>query len=131
NKWKEIFNIGIGPDGKAKRRTRMTAEKFAETVREQTEKVFKQKAHQCPSCKGSGKYHKLKQDGTPYAKAFNCLQCAGEGIIYENLKEYAGLKISPKNFEQTTAHGFATDKETLDAYSKAVRNPVAREFLTS
>ena len=39
---------------------------YRSTVRLHSERLYKQKAHQCRECYGTGQVRKVKKDGTPF-----------------------------------------------------------------
>jgi DNA polymerase I-like protein with 3'-5' exonuclease and polymerase domains len=133
--WKKTFNIGTDDKGKQLRRTKMNQVEFRSAVSTMTTREYKTKATQCPVCEGRGFTQKIRKDGTPFAKTTKCKNCSIKsyshledkwidqptGIIYENTKELAGLKISPSGVDDTAAHGFSTDKTTLQALADTAR----------
>lgn len=113
--WATVFNIGKNERGKPLRKPKMVYEEFKRKVNQLTEKLMVTKAIQCKECKGTGKVHKTKKDGSLYAKPNKCAACGGHGMIYEKMNKYAGFKVQPRSVEDTCEHGFATDKKTLQA----------------
>lgn len=132
--WARVFGLGKDDRGKDLPRPKMNAQGFATHVRTQTEKMYKTRAEHCSTCGGSGRIRKIKKDGTPFKKDNICQNCSGSGFIYHNLKEYAGLMMSPRNIFDVTANGFATSKETLEYLSRVAHEKgrhEAFEFLNA
>lgn len=146
--WKKTFNLGKDPKtGKDLRRPKMSETEFHRAIKEGTIPLFKTKAHQCPVCNGTGKIQKLKKDGTPHKNTNNCKNCVTKaydpikekwvdrptGMLYEPLKQRAGLRFNPESVEDISANGFSTDKETLTKLVEVARadgNEFAVEFLS-
>jgi len=103
-------------------RPRIPASKFKGLVRTGCRKVRKTVASHCHPCKGTGKLHKVKKDGTPYAKAHTCNGCGGAGTKYMETSETGGLKIFPPDSTWATANGFSTDKNRLRILSKQLKS---------
>jgi DNA polymerase I-like protein with 3'-5' exonuclease and polymerase domains len=116
--WRETFNIGTDQFGKALRRPRMSTSEFVKNVREQTLKLRKTRAEQCPVCAGSGRYYRTRKDGSQFKKQNICKECDGAGYQYIDLPSWAGLKLQPESIEDVSAGGFATDKETIERLIK-------------
>jgi DNA polymerase I-like protein with 3'-5' exonuclease and polymerase domains len=93
---------------------RMDAREFNSTVKRHTDVLYRQKAHQCQPCKGVGKVHKTKKDGTPFAKATKCSECDGSGYLFVDDKRIiAGLKFNAPDHNWISANGFSTSKDNL------------------
>ena len=130
---KEVFNLGMGPNGKPKYAPRMSATRFAGAVRATTVVARKTMAKCCPECKGSGKIRKRKKDGTPYKSLNICPSCVGAGALYVDTGKTAGLRLSPDGPKDAAVGGFKTDKETLKKLvykAEQKDNLLAVEFLT-
>ena len=115
--WHKLFNLGMEKRGvtmKPKQRTRMSGKQFRQAVKENTRIFYKAVGSQCPDCKGSGRYHPLKKDGTVGKAVRVCKTCAGTGVTYRSTGEVAGFKIIPRTTRDVAAAGFKTDKETLE-----------------
>lgn len=111
--WAEEFNIGLDARGKALRRPKLGPTEFISSVRKHTTVLFKTKAFLCPACDGAKVRHKIRKDGSLFKNATKCGECGGEGLVYEQLKEVAGFKLSPRNVDDVSSGGFSTDKDTL------------------
>ena len=132
--WARTFNIGTTSSGKKKYRPRMSKIEFDRHMKRQTTIVSQTTVRQCPNCKGTGKQHKIKKDGTPYKVQPMCKHCLGTGYLYDATKSIAGFKFTPTHIQQVTAHGFATDKTTLGglaAIAKQNNLDVAHTFLSN
>ena len=92
---------------------RMPDAEYRSTVNRYSTKLFKQKAYQCHDCRGSGRIHRTKKDGTPFAKASKCTTCVAHGFLYENKDQIAGLKFIAPTAKWVSANGFGTGKENL------------------
>jgi DNA polymerase I-like protein with 3'-5' exonuclease and polymerase domains len=134
---KQVFNIGTDARGKSLRPPQMSERQFIGHVRSNTEIARKTVAHNCSSCNGFGKIRKTKKDGTPFKKETKCVRCAGAGLIFVQLREVAGLRLSPESAEDASANGFKTDKATIKRLQSKVAywedtNPLkeqAQQFL--
>jgi DNA polymerase I-like protein with 3'-5' exonuclease and polymerase domains len=130
---KRVFNIGTDHRGKPLPPARMTPQQFANTVRKSTRRVMKTVAYHCDSCKGTGKTYKRKKDGTPYKNASKCPMCDGNGYIYTDTGQVAGLKLIPEGPQDASINGFKTDKVTIKrliAQAQKKENLEAIEFLS-
>ena len=93
---------------------RMPDSDYKRTVRSGSEILYKQKAHQCSSCSGTGQVRKLKKDGTPYARTNKCTDCNAVGYIFtDNRKQVAGLRFTAPSAKWVSANGFSTSKDNL------------------
>ncbi len=112
---------------------RMPDTDYRRNVNAYSEKLYKQKAHQCRTCNGSGQIWKQKKDGTRYARSNKCDTCNATGYTFtDNHSSIAGLKFAPPNSKWISANGFGTGKDNLIflegiARSKGMR--VAESFL--
>jgi len=75
--------------------------------------LYKQKAKQCPSCRGSGQIRKTKKNGTPFVKTTKCLDCGAVGYRFTDTTSVAGLKFAAPNPDWISANGFRTGKDNL------------------
>ena len=102
--------------------SRMDDTEFRSTIKRNSAVLYKQKAHQCATCKGDGKTHKTKKDGTPYARASKCPECWGSGYLFvDDLSTVAGLKFNAPDKRWVSANGFSTSKDNL-TYLEGVAN---------
>jgi len=92
---------------------RMPDTEYRSTVRLHSERLYKQKAHQCKECYGTGQVRKVKKDGTPFARTNKCNTCTGSGFFYTDSTSLAGLKFSPPTAKWVSSNGFGTDKGNL------------------
>ena len=130
---KRAFNIGTDHRGKPLHPRRMTPQQFANTVRKSTRRVMRTVAYHCDSCKGTGKIHKMKKDGSPYKNATKCPNCDGNGYVYMETGQVAGLKLIPEGPQDASINGFKTDKATIKrliAQAQKKENLEAIEFLS-
>jgi DNA polymerase I-like protein with 3'-5' exonuclease and polymerase domains len=105
---------------------------FKEAIKRNFDTIYKTKAMQCATCRGTGFINKVKKDGALFKKPTKCTGCSG-GYIFQPTKEIAGLKFTPPNAKWASANGFGTDKGNLEilervATSKGMQE--AQEFLT-
>ena len=54
---------------------------FRKIVRDNSYLMVKTKASICHTCKGKGRVHKIKKDGTPFAKPSRCPDCDTRGYL--------------------------------------------------
>jgi DNA polymerase I-like protein with 3'-5' exonuclease and polymerase domains len=93
---------------------RMPDAEYKRTVNRHSDKLYKQKAHQCNTCNGSGQIRKQKKDGTLYARPNKCSNCNSVGYIFSDMgNNIAGLKFTPPNSKWVSANGFGTGKDNL------------------
>jgi DNA polymerase I-like protein with 3'-5' exonuclease and polymerase domains len=131
--WKKIFNIGTDHRNKPLRRPRMDPPVFAKTVKANVTRLKKTQAFQCGECKGVGKTHRTKKDGSLWAKPTICKRCEGAGYIYKELPNWAGFRFSPRGVGDCATGGFSTDKTTLERLvfiAKENNDALAVEFLS-
>ena len=129
---KATFNIGVDSRGKSLYAPKMKPKVFADAVRNTTRIVKKTIASQCPNCKGRGYYQKYKKNGDPWAKTSNCKECDTLGVLLNDTKEVAGLKLVPSGPIDASINGFKTDKGTiarLISQAQAKNNTQAIDFL--
>ena len=128
--WHKLFNLGMEKRGatmKPKQRTRMSGKQFRKTVKDNTRIFYKAEGEQCSDCKGQGRYHPLKKDGTVGKAVRVCKSCGGTGVIYRTTGVVAGFKMIPRNVRDVAAAGFKTDRETLEEQFTELRGD-ARVF---
>ena len=92
---------------------RMSDTEYRSTVRLHSDRLYKQKAHQCKECYGTGQVRKVKKDGTPFARTNRCNACNAAGFVYTDTTTLAGLKFSPPTAKWISSNGFGTDKGNL------------------
>lgn len=114
DKHKEIFNLGVGLDGKKKYPPYMTASQFAKAVKSTTKVARKTTASHCSACYGKGHIRKIKKDGTEYKKDTKCKKCEGRGFLLTETNEIAGLKLIPERPSDASVHGFSVSKLEFD-----------------
>lgn len=131
--WSRVFNLGHemrGSTMKPKLRTRMKRNEFNSTVRRMTDVVYKTRGRQCSECRGEGRFHPLKKDGTIGKAVRVCKPCKGTGVLYVPTSEVAGFKLVPRDPMDTASAGFKTDKVTLENRLTDLSGD-AHEFVTS
>ena len=142
--WKTIMKIGTDHRGKKFYPPRYKPSKFVSYVHSHFETRYKKKAVRCENCQGTGFYRKVKVDGSFYKNFNMCPVCKKLGATFEDVEkgkkkdgstayEVAGLKMAPQNAADASAHGFKTDKQTLQRLierAKNKKNDLAVEFLT-
>ena len=135
---KRIFNIGCDDKGKSLRPPKMSTKDFRYEIRSNFIVIKKQKAEHCSSCKGKGKIFRIKKNGEKYKRENICGECSGEGFIYTDTLETAGLKLSPDNPNDCSVHGFKSDRKTIEKllskieiWEDSPKKDVAQRFLSS
>ena len=112
---------------------RMPDTEYRRNVKTYSEKLYKQKAHQCRDCKGSGQVWKQKKDGTPYARSNKCSSCGSSGYTFSDVpNDISGLKFMPPNSKWISANGFGTGKDNLvflEGIARSKGMKVAETFL--
>ena len=112
---------------------RMSDSEYRSNVTAYSQKLYKQKAHQCRPCKGGGQVWKQKKDGTPYAKSNKCGTCGGSGYTFSDvIKDVAGLRFTPPNAKWVSANGFGTGKDNLvflEGIARSKGMKIAETFL--
>lgn len=109
------------------------ANDFKKTVNANTTLIRKTEAYTCPTCSGLGKTHKLKKDGTKYAKANKCKDCDALGYKLKSTNQMAGLGFFPPSKNWASDAGFNTGKTEIDLLIATARNNNMQEaidFLT-
>ena len=92
----------------------MNNDAYKKGIKEQSQVLFKQKAHQCSTCRGTGSVRKVKKDGTLFSKSNKCNVCAGIGYTFTPINNaIAGLKFNAPNAKWISANGFSTNKTNL------------------
>ena len=130
--WKTFFDLGTElKDGKRKKKfIRVSSPKsFKSKYRHKVGAFLKTARQVCNTCKGRGSVEFIRKDGT-YGMPRRCKVCFGSGSIYKNLKERAGLGLTPLNEKDLSVHGFKTDVTTIREKMLQVRSmPRHHEFL--
>ena len=107
----------------------MTDAHFKDEVKRHFDTLYKTKAVQCGTCKGTGFVTKLKKDGKPFKNASKCVSCNG-GYNFVPTKEVAGLKFSPPNSKWASANGFGTSKGNLEILERVATSKNMAEAST-
>ena len=92
---------------------RMPDSEYRSTVTQHSEKLFKQKAHQCKDCYGTGQIRKVKKDGTPFARTNRCNSCDATGFVYTDTNAVAGLRFVAPTAKWISNAGWGTSKDNL------------------
>jgi len=92
---------------------RMSDSDYRGTVNAHSQRLYKQKAHQCPDCYGTGQIRKTKKNGTPFARTNKCTTCDATGFLYSDSTTIAGLKFIAPTSKWVSNHGFSTSKDNL------------------
>ena len=105
---------------------------YKQTVKDNSDIVYKTKAERCQNCLGTGKIRKVRKNGVPYANTNNCNDCNSNGYHFQRTSAVAGLKFTPPNAKWISANGFTVNKTNLVilqniAKSKSLTN--AQNFL--
>jgi DNA polymerase I-like protein with 3'-5' exonuclease and polymerase domains len=100
----------------------MSDSDFRTAINIGTEQLYKTKAVQCPDCEGKGFVHKIKKNGTPYAKATSCKTCNKLGYLFRPTEEKAGLRFKPPTPKWASANGFSTSKANLALLQSAAKS---------
>jgi len=106
---------------------------FRKTVKDNSYLMVKTKASICHTCKGKGRVHKIKKDGTPFAKPSRCPDCDTRGYLLTKSNFMAGLGFFPLSKDWISANGFSTSKGNLEQLiniAKAKGMTEAEVFLT-
>ena len=105
---------------------------FYSIVDKNSDVIYKTQVFQCTTCQGRGYSFPRKKDGSKGKAKRRCVKCDTAGVIFVPNNKVAGLKFSPSANSFIAAHGFKTDKRTLEFLEKvAVSNNMeaARDFL--
>ena len=105
---------------------------FKEAIKRNFDTIYKTKAVQCATCKGTGYINKVKKDGSLFKKPTKCTGCSG-GYLFQPTKEVAGLKFTPPNVKWASANGFGTSQgnlETLERVATSKNMQEAKTFLS-
>jgi DNA polymerase I-like protein with 3'-5' exonuclease and polymerase domains len=103
--------------------SRINNQEFKSLVKAHSNVLYKQKATQCPVCRGTGKIQKKTKKGVNYVNASKCVECNSTGYMFQdNKQEVAGLKFVAPNINWISANGFGTGKENLTALEGVSRS---------
>ncbi len=130
--WAKTFNLGKNDRGKDLPRPKMSSSQFTTAVRQHTDIVRRTIATHCDKCHGKGYVHKVKKDGSLFARPNTCGDCNGSGYAYKSTTKVAGLKLLPTGVDDVRVAGFATDADSLELLvhqAKTNNNELAVEFL--
>tara|TARA_R100000353_G_scaffold4691_3_gene6789 strand:+ start:51 stop:2084 length:2034 start_codon:yes stop_codon:yes gene_type:complete len=111
----------------------MEKSSFNQTVKDNTDIVYKTKAQKCRTCIGSGVIRKVKKDGTLYARLPKCPDCNGNGYSFISVGKVAGFKFNPPNVKWVSANGFSVNKKMLEVLQHVTKrndSVAAFNFLT-
>ena len=93
-----------------------TQQEFVDAVEANSTPIYKTKAFTCKTCKGEGRYYKLKKDGkTLYSRPSLCHDCETRGFRLKATAIPAGLRFLAPSKKWVSANGFSTSKDNLDA----------------
>tara|TARA_S200002703_G_scaffold23494_2_gene20311 strand:+ start:3607 stop:5658 length:2052 start_codon:yes stop_codon:yes gene_type:complete len=99
-----------------------TTKEFKDAVRLNSSTVYRTKAYQCETCKGSGKTYKVRKNGERYAKPNKCKDCDARGFKLMETKQVAGLRFTAPSKEWASANGFSTSKKHLEKLLVTAKN---------
>ena len=91
----------------------MSEKDYKQTIKENSDVVYKTTAIQCNTCDGVGKIRKVRKNGIPYANPNNCSDCNSNGYKFKPTNSIAGLKFTPPNAKWVSANGFTVNKTNL------------------
>ena len=91
----------------------MSEKDYKQTIKENSDVVYKTTAIQCDTCDGVGKIRKVRKNGIPYANPNNCGDCNSNGYKFKPTNSIAGLKFTPPNAKWVSANGFTVNKTNL------------------
>ena len=83
--------------------------------------IRKTTAFTCPECKGEGSVHRIKKDGTKFARPNKCKPCEARGYQLKKTNQMAGLGFMPPSKKWVSANGFSTGKDNLDTLMGTAR----------
>jgi DNA polymerase I-like protein with 3'-5' exonuclease and polymerase domains len=124
----QVWNIGLGSNGKPLPPPRMNDAQFNRAVRSTTRLIQRTQARCCDVCDGRGKVQLIKKNGEPYKNLTKCKNCAGVGAFYDPTGVTAGLKLNPKTSSYASINGFKTDKHTI---KDLIRQAESKDNLTA
>jgi len=91
----------------------MSEKDYKQTIKENSDVVYKTTAIQCDTCDGVGKIRKVRKNGIPYVNPNNCSDCNSNGYKFKPTNSIAGLKFTPPNAKWVSANGFTVNKTNL------------------
>lgn len=91
-----------------------TDKEYRDAVNANSTQVRRTTAFTCPDCNGIGSVHRIKKDGTKFARANKCKPCEARGYQLKKTNELAGLGFMPPSKQWVSANGFSTGKDNLD-----------------
>ena len=124
----QVWNIGLGANGKPLPPPRMNDAQFKRAVRATTKVIQRTQARCCDVCDGRGKVQLIKKNGEPYKNLSKCKNCAGVGAFYDPTGVTAGLKLNPLGPNYASINGFKTDKHTI---KDLIRQAESKDNLTA
>jgi len=95
---------------------------FRQTVNAHTSIVFKTKVRQCKDCSGAGRKRVRKKDGSLGKAVRICQTCEGEGVLYDDTRDVAGLKFNAPSAKWVSANGFGCSKGNLEHLEGVARS---------
>ena len=95
---------------------------FRQTVNAHTSIVFKTKVRQCKDCSGAGRKRVRKKDGSLGKAVRICQTCEGEGVLYDDTRDVAGLKFNAPSPKWVSANGFGCSKGNLEHLEGVARS---------
>tara|TARA_R110000744_G_scaffold370027_1_gene480500 strand:- start:3768 stop:5222 length:1455 start_codon:yes stop_codon:yes gene_type:complete len=91
-----------------------TDKEYRDAVNANSTQVRRTTAFTCPDCNGIGSVHRIKKDGTKFARTNKCKPCEARGYQLKKTNELAGLGFMPPSKQWVSANGFSTGKDNLD-----------------
>ena len=110
----------------------MDDKEFRQVAKSNSTIVYKTRAEQCRTCKGSGYTFRKRKDGSNYKNPNKCKDCDASGFKYVSTGEVAGLKFTAPSAKWASANGFSTGKavlQTLEGIAHSKGMDKAEEFL--
>tara|TARA_Y100001980_G_C14524390_1_gene299841 strand:- start:252 stop:1487 length:1236 start_codon:yes stop_codon:yes gene_type:complete len=100
----------------------MKDHEYRQTVKNNTEVLYRTRAEQCHVCKGVGTIRKIKKDGKPYANPSRCVNCDGHGYLFIPTERIAGLKFTAPTSKWVSANGFTVNKGNLSILQNTAKS---------
>ena len=98
-----------------------TDKEYKSAVNANSTMIRKTTAFTCPECKGEGSVHRIKKDGTKFARPNKCKPCEARGYQLKKTNQMAGLGFMPPSKKWVSANGFSTGKDNLDTLMSTAR----------